>query len=110
MQTPHDRAEAQLDAELQEIHETAAAADAPITAVKPEAMTKLLDGLPGLVGALDRAIFDTSGQKMPFVLLVFTEGGACHATNFDAKTAVAAVKELAACWDEGEPTPHVPGV
>lgn len=67
----------------------------------------LLDALPGLVGALDRAIFDASGVKAPFVLLIFNNGGAMHATNIHPPIdAVRAVKELAAVWDDTLPEAH----
>lgn len=75
-------------------------------ASQPVEVAKLLDALPGLVGAIDRAIFDASGLKVPFVLLAFTNGGALHATNFDPSVAVAAVKELASKWDDTPPTEH----
>ena len=67
----------------------------PVEAIQPEPTAKLLDALPGLIGAIDRAIFDTAGEKFPFVLLVFGNGGALHATNIDAKVAINAVQEFA---------------
>lgn len=71
-------------------------------AEQPVAVAKLLDALPGIVGGIDRAIFDQSGVKAPFVLLVFTNGGALHATNITpASLAVQAVKDLAKHWDDG---------
>lgn len=80
-----------------------------VTPGQPVAVKKLLDGLPGLVGALDRAIFDTSGRKFPFVLLVFAENGAMHATNIHPPVnAIEAVKELAAQWEVDDPEPHKP--
>ena len=62
---------------------------------QPEPAAKLLDALPGLIGAIDKAIWDQTGQKYPFVLLVFGNGGAMHATNIDAKVALEAVQEFA---------------
>ena len=70
-------------------------ASAPAEAVQPEPAAKLLDALPGLIGAIDKAIWDQTGQKFPFVLLVFGNGGAMHATNIDAKVALEAVQEFA---------------
>lgn len=75
---------------------------------QPPAVAAMLDALPGMIGAIDDAIKDTTGSRLPFVLLVFTEGGAVHATNMNpASQAVAAVKNLAAQWDtdEGQPQP-----
>lgn len=43
----------------------------------------LLDQLPGLVGAIDNAIKDTSGKHMAFMLLVFADEAVLHATNAD---------------------------
>lgn len=43
----------------------------------------LLDQLPGLVGAIDTAIKDTSGKHMAFMLLVFADEAVLHATNAD---------------------------
>jgi hypothetical protein len=71
-------------------------------------VAKLLDALPALVGGIDHAIFKESGKTLPFVLLVFTEGGAMHATNINPPVqAIEAIKELAAKWDTDTPTPHV---
>lgn len=70
--------------------------DAPATAA-----LKVLDALPGLVGAIDRAIIDTTGQKLGFVLLVFAGGQALHATNVTpASSAIDAMKALVHAWDE----------
>jgi hypothetical protein len=76
----------------------------PTPAEQPEHVAKLLDALPGLIGAIDRAVFDKSGRQMPFVLLVFADGSAMHATNFNAADAVKAIKELAKHWDDTPPT------
>lgn len=62
---------------------------------QPVATQKLLDSLPGLIGAIDTAIKDQTGQPFPFVLLVFGNGSAMHATNIDAKIAIGAVQEFA---------------
>lgn len=64
--------------------------------VQPVETAKLLDALPGLVGAIDTAIVDRSGKKFPFVLLVFGNDAAMHATNMDAKVAMACVQQFAA--------------
>lgn len=56
---------------------------------------KILDALPGLVGGLDRALFDVSGRAQPFVVLIFAEGQAMHAANFGAREAMDAVKTFA---------------
>lgn len=75
---------------------------------QPPAVAAMLDALPGMIGAIDQAVHDVSGIRQPFVLLVFVEGGAVHATNMSpASQAVAAVKSLAAQWgtDEGQPQP-----
>jgi hypothetical protein len=78
-----------------------------ITQGQPVDVQKTLDALPGLVGAIDRAIFDQSGKKQPFVLLIFASGGAMHATNIHPPAdAVKAIKDLAAHWDHTEPNEH----
>ena len=64
--------------------------------VQPVETAKMLDALPGLVGAIDKAIIDQSGKRFPFVLLVFGNGAAMHATNIDAKVALGAVQDFAA--------------
>ena len=69
----------------------------PLPAEQPPETAALLDALPGMVGGLDRAIFDTTGKKMPFMLVVFNNGGAMHATNIQpVSDAFRALKELAA--------------
>ena len=74
---------------------------------QPPEVKRTLDALPGLVGALDRAIFDQTGKKQPFVLLIFANGGALHATNIHPPAqAIDAVKQLAAVWDSADPTAH----
>jgi len=72
--------------------------------VQPAAVAALLDSLPGLVGAIDKAILDTTGRRMPIALLVFAEGAGMHASNFGAAETVKAVKELVMQWekDRGE--------
>lgn len=78
-----------------------------VSAEQPAHVAKLLDALPGLVGAIDQAVLDKSGRRLPFVLLVFAGNGALHATNIQpAARAIAAVKDLAAHWDEAPPTEH----
>ena len=80
-----------------------------VTIGQPKAVAKLLDALPGMVGGIDRAIFEVGGKTMPFVLLVFAEGGALHATNIHPPVqAIEAIKELASKWETDAPTPHVP--
>jgi hypothetical protein len=72
-------------------------ANQPHPAEQPAETAALLDALPGMVGGLDRAIFDTTGKKMPFMLVVFNNGGAMHATNVHPPIdAFRALKELAA--------------
>lgn len=76
---------------------------------QPPEVKRTLDALPGLVGAIDRAIFDQTGKKQPFVLLIFANGGALHATNVHPPIqAIEAVKQLAAAWETMEPQPHEP--
>jgi hypothetical protein len=75
---------------------------------QPPEVKRTLDALPGLVGAIDRAIFDQTGLKQPFVLLIFANGGALHATNVHPPVqAIEAIKQLAAAWDQAEPQAHV---
>lgn len=80
-----------------------------ITLGQPKAVAKVLDALPGMIGAIDRAIFDAGGKKMPFVLLVFGENGAMHATNINPPSqGVEAVKQLAKAWEVELPQAHKP--
>jgi hypothetical protein len=79
-----------------------AAAAGLVAKPTPEVQIKrTLDCLPGLVGAIDHAIKDQTGKHQPFVLMIFAEGTALHAANFDAKVAQNAVIELASRWDTG---------
>lgn len=75
------------------------------TPVVPATIAKLLDALPGLVGGIDRALFDVTGGSVPFILVVFADGAAAHATNIvPAACAMAALKDLANNYaeDNGE--------
>lgn len=61
----------------------------------PEATAKILDNLPQLVGAVDRFLIDTTGERIPFVVVAFTAGRALHATNINPPAvAFDALKEL----------------
>jgi hypothetical protein len=67
-------------------------------------ITRLLDALPGLVGGIDRAIIEQAGVKAPFVLVIFADGNAMHATNISPPAqAVDAIKALATAWDNEPP-------
>jgi len=57
-----------------------------------EGTDNLLKNLPNLVGAIDMAIKDTAGKPMAFMLLVFADGAALHATNTDPAAAHDATK------------------
>lgn len=70
---------------------------------QPPEVAKMLDALPGLIGAIDQAVVDASGKRQPFVLLVFVDGGAVHATNMEpAQQAYDAIRRLAHEWDRAE--------
>lgn len=72
--------------------------------VVPTEIAKLLDVLPGLVGAIDRALFDATGVKTPFMIVAFTAGSAAHATNITpAENGMKALKELTDNFDFAEP-------
>lgn len=61
----------------------------------PTATAKILDELPQLIGAVDRFLIDTSGERIPFVVVAFTAGRAIHATNINPPAvAFDALKEL----------------
>lgn len=78
--------------------------DEKSTDPQAEKVARLLDALPGLVGGIDRAIIDNSGMKAPFVLMIFAEGSALHATNMSPpQQAQAALKAVVAAWDETPP-------
>jgi hypothetical protein len=80
-----------------------------VTIGQPKSVAKVLDALPGMIGGIDRAIFDVSGKKMPFVLLIFGENGAMHASNMaPVSQAVDAIKQLAKAWEADTPQAHVP--
>lgn len=71
--------------------------------IQPVVTAKLLDALPGLVGAIDGAIRDATGEKVAFVLITFPPGSACHATNISpASDAIKALKALMRNWDTME--------
>jgi len=56
--------------------------------------------MPGLIGAIDNALIDSTGDRVPFVLLVFPEKGCVHATNLTpAGRGVEVIKELVAEWE-----------
>lgn len=65
-------------------------------------VAKLLNELPGLVGAIDSAIKDTAGQPFAFMLMIFTPGIALHATNAQPQQVQAAAIELVKSWGNGE--------
>ena len=48
-----------------------------------EAMQRLVAAMPGLVGGLDSAIKDQTGEFMPVMLLVFSSGTAAYISNFN---------------------------
>lgn len=73
------------------VADIAATAQMPATT---ETTTKIVKALPGLVGAVDRAIFDIAGKPLTFVLVIFSEGQAMHATNGDHAQVMAALKEV----------------
>ena len=75
----------------------------PISPVQPVGTAKILDALPSLIGAIDQSLIDISGEKQPFVLIVFAAGVGMHATNISPTSdAVKAVKALAMQWDDGD--------
>lgn len=76
-------------------------------AAPPEQVKKVMDELPSMVGGIDLALRDLTGKPMPFVMVIFTDGGAMHATNIEPNLAQRAIQELAASW--GEPGDAVPG-
>jgi hypothetical protein len=77
-----------------------------VTPEQPVAVKLVLDSLPGLVGAIDRALLDTAGQKMPFVLMVFAGKDAMHATNIHPPgDAILAIRQLADAWETHDPQP-----
>lgn len=61
----------------------------------PETTNKIIEELPQLIGAIDRFLIDTSGEKVPFVIVAFTAGQAIHGTNINPPSvAFDALKEL----------------
>lgn len=56
---------------------------------------KVLDSMPGLVGAIDQTFIDQTGEKVAFVLVAFVAGAAVHATNINPpEGAIVALMEL----------------
>jgi hypothetical protein len=75
--------------------------------VVPAEIAKLLDALPGLVGAVDRALFDATGVKTPFMIVAFANGSAAHATNImPAENGMKALKELTDNFDFTDESGH----
>lgn len=71
---------------------------------QPAEAAAVLEALPGLIGAIDQALITESGTRWPFVLLVFAQNGAMHATNINpAELGVEAVKTVAKAWEEEPP-------
>ena len=82
----------QTEAEQKSIvADIAATAQMPAATKTTEAVVK---ALPGLVGAVDRAIFDIAGKPLTFALVIFSEGQAMHATNGDHVQVMAALREV----------------
>lgn len=72
------------------------------SATVPEEAAKILDALPGLIGALDTAIKDIAGKPIGFVLMISLPGGVAHASNIQpAATAMQFVKDFAATIEVG---------
>ena len=73
---------------------------------QPVEVAKMLDAMPGLIGAIDQALIAESGTRYPFVLLVFMGKNATHATNIQpAGDAVKAVCELSRAWESMDAAP-----
>jgi len=73
--------------------------------ISPEKVAKLINDLPGLVGALNEAIRNTSGSMLAFTLIIYGPSGAMYASNFDAQKAGDALRELVA---QGGIAPNAP--
>lgn len=87
------------------IEPAAPPAQAPLS--DPGAIS-LMEQLPGIVGALDTAIKDSAGKPLAFMLIVFTEGAALHATNANASQARAATIEVVQAWMQDGDGPVTP--
>ncbi|HLF66777.1 MAG TPA: hypothetical protein VI522_04095 [Gammaproteobacteria bacterium] len=55
---------------------------------------KILKALPGLVGAIDKAVFDIAGRPHVFAVVIFAEGQAMHATNGDNAQVMEALRQM----------------
>lgn len=61
---------------------------------------KVIDAMPGMIGAIDQAFIGETGQKVAFILVAFIDGAAAHGTNINPpEAAVSAMKALVAGWD-----------
>ncbi len=66
-------------------------------------MREIIEVLPHLIGAIDRAVITETGKKSPFMLIVFDEGRAAYATNVSpAGPVIEALKQLVRSWDDVE--------
>lgn len=70
--------------------------------IQDPGVAKLLNGMPGLVGAIDQAVKATAGKPFAFMLMVFTPGIALHATNANPQMVQQAAAELVKSWEAGE--------
>lgn len=70
--------------------------------ISDPSVAKLLNELPGLVGAIDHAIKDVAGQPHAFMLMIFTPGIALHATNGQPQLVQAYAAELVKSWESGQ--------
>lgn len=57
---------------------------------------KIMDAMPGLIGGVDTALIDHIGKPVPFIMVLFSGKTAVHATNFDAATAMDALRNFVA--------------
>lgn len=63
---------------------------------------KLLKSLPGLIGAIDKAIFDINKTPQVFALVIFADDQALHATNGDNAQVMNALRQMLATGESNE--------
>ena len=71
----------------------------------PEVVQKVLNALPGLIGAVDNALRTETGETrgIPFALVMFTDGIAVHASNFNPEATKTALVDFAKSLSEQRP-------
>jgi hypothetical protein len=68
-----------------------------------DSTVKVSHALQSIGEALDRVIEDVAGERIPFTLIVFTEGRASYLSSALREDSVREIKDLLAHWEGGMP-------